>query len=369
MPRKSRRAHRDPPPPELAAAPPSPSRCRRAPAPVWAAPPVPPPLLELPAELLGDVLARTPLVDLVRASGACVALRDAVDAFTAGASAGLRRVGLARTLNQGALCAALGLTADEARAFPHAVEKRRNQMGWYDTHVFDARVVVARLVDTRGWTGLRTALDAVQNKEAKREALEARRTEALEARRARFDAWLAKERPFGQKVLSLVAWRTALREKGAVAIGTDAVLAKFLEQRVATAPALKSAQEAARAFDVTQSARGECRAELLAALGVLGLTRRADSRICDAFEAGAPIAPFTTAARVADEMALMRWLHECTAYPQELRKCVEQLAENEGYYYEGINADARNETKARFRERPAVWPWLRTAAKAATSNA
>ena len=53
----------------------------------------------------------------------------------------------------------------------------------------------------------------------------------------------------------------------------------------------------------------------------------------------------------------MHWLHKYTDYRAELRECVYELKENEDYFYEGINGDARDIVQSKFQP-PAAWPWL-----------
>lgn len=75
------------------------------------------------------------------------------------------------------------------------------------------------------------------------------------------------------------------------------------------------------------------------------LKRRHDSSLCDAYERGDPVAGFETAERVADEMALMSWLHQYTDYPRAIDGCYDR--------------GSRNAVKARAKYRPpTVWPWM-----------
>ena len=108
------------------------------------------PLLALPRELLGAVLAPLEARELARCATACAALRvaarDATDGVLDSLGAAALRAGVrASKLNQSEVCAWLGLTADEARARPHAVVRRRGAMGPYEAHVFDAAATVAAL--------------------------------------------------------------------------------------------------------------------------------------------------------------------------------------------------------------------------------
>lgn len=113
----------------------------------------------------------------------------------------------------------------------------------------------------------------------------------------------------------------------------------------------------------TEAARKALSAEIDQALDALGLARGADSRLCEAYEAGAPIAGFATPVAIADEMAYMRWLHECTDYEAQLRLRVDDLRNAAGRFYHDIKNEACDEVRSRYvSRRPATWPWQTTAA-------
>ena len=145
---------------------------------------------------------------------------------------------------------------------------------------------------------------------------------------------------------STADWLADLRRRD---IKPPAAAETFLAEAL-TGPALKSVKEAIESHAVRARA-------LDAALTVLGLDRRADSALCGAFDAGEPIQGFTTAARIARELALMCWLHTYTDYDTVLEEEVQSLREDAGRYYSGIYADARDYAKDRFTP-PAAWPWL-----------
>lgn len=330
----------------------------------WAgdAPPPPPSasLLALPAELLAEALARLPPADLVRASGACTAFRDAADAATGGATAALRRVRLAPTLNQGELCASLGLTADEARALPHAVETRKLSYtrGRYTTHWFDAEEVVERLVAQHGWTWLDARLATVLVQHRKRDALVARREEAAAARRAALDAWLTREAPLGAHIDSVDAWEASLAARDGARPSSHALLRAFLGSATLGCAHTLDAASAAVVFHehaqqraiarreaqatelaARKEAEGARRRALLGALRRHRLGRAADACAYDEFvRTGASCDGLTDAAAVAEAIAgrgeraaaltaaleragLRRgqWARECDAYERSGR--------------------------------------------------
>ena len=123
------------------------------------------------------------------------------------------------------------------------------------------------------------------------------------------------------------------------------------------APSLKAVQAAVAEAEAAARAKQARIDELARALAALGLERRADSRLCDAFEAGAPVPGFATAERVAREMALMHWLHKYTDFEARVEREVEALRREAGHYFAGINREAHESAKAGFR-RPERWPWL-----------
>jgi hypothetical protein len=155
-------------------------------------------------------------------------------------------------------------------------------------------------------------------------------------------------------------------------LATNSSLKSYLsEEALKPSVTLKAAMEEIKEIDAnytpekiaerTQAAaqRENRRLELAAALTALNLERRSDSAICDAYERGQPIGAFNTPAKVAQQMAKMHWLHNYTDYQSALRECVYALKEDEGYFYEGINGDARDEVQSMTRfQPPTVWPWM-----------
>lgn len=321
-------------------------------------------LLALPRELLWVVLAPLEARELARCATACAALRvaarDATDGVLDSLGLAALRAGVrASELNQSEVCAWLGLTADEARAMPHAVVHRRGAMGPYEAHIFDAAATVAALVRAEGWPGVGARLARVEGRKRKRADLGNRRGAARAKRRAAFEDWLVTDAPLGAAIASISAWEAAQNQAGAPLPSTDGTLRKFLEADAVGAPSLKTAKTTALAFAAAQQARAARRSALEAAMSVHGVARRADSRLCAAYEAGAPVAGFATAPAIADEMALARWLHEHTDYPCARDRCADALRDAAGRYYDGINAEARDDTRALYHpHRPSVWPWL-----------
>ena len=309
----------------------------------------------LPSELLLNVLQPQPVSTLVRCQRVCRAWRAVVEEVSAGAVVALGKIDELRTpfVNQTTLCTALGLTAADARTLPHVVRGTR-----YVVHIFVPTRAIDALAEAEGWTAVAARLSMKENKKRKRDSLDNRRIVTCTKRRARFDEWLAKSAPFGSDIISVEDWTQAC-DGLQVAIAQDATLSKYLSGSILTGPSLADAQAAAFKVHQRLAARTERAEALRLALGARGLKRRADSQLCNAFEAGAPIGTFTTAETVADEMAFMHWLYEFTDYPLALDKKTEELALFDGYY-PGINADARDLVKARFVSlRPTVWPWLR----------
>lgn len=318
------------------------------------------------------VLQRLPLEAFVRCQRIGVAWRAMVAELSHGGVALLGAIPELRAeasrgqLDQTTMCTALGMTPRLLRMHPHTTESRRG------APMYNSKAVVHGLVAGRvGWDGLAAMLNRKVSKKRARDGLEDRRTAACAKRRARFDDWLGRDAPLGSRVASLEDW-TRECAGASVAIARDATLHKFLLGSVLTAPSLVAAKAAAvslhellRAQAVEAAEAAKARKEradtLRAALAALGLERRNDSRLSDAFEEGAPLHGFQTAEAVASEMALMRYLHEYTDYSNELEWEVERLHEQEGHFYRGIYGDARTRVKAKFTRRGAVplqWPWL-----------
>ena len=146
--------------------------------------------------------------------------------------------------------------------------------------------------------------------------------------------WLS---PVDSTVLldGLPMWQGALRLAPQTS-ATDAALAAVSNAEIPSAPTLEVALAATLAFEDAHSETGQtaCVEPVTAeaaekalsaeidheALDALGLARGgAKSRRYEAYEAGAPIAGFAVAGfatpvAIADEMAYMRGLHECTDY-------------------------------------------------------
>ena len=220
------------------------------------------------------------------------------------------------------------------------------------------RAMDSLLYTLNGWSGLAKRFAERAAKQAKRDDLNVRRVAAAAKRRAALNAWIAKTLPFGAETRSVDAWTAQFVQHDLPPPTQDLVIGSYLGETL-TAASLKNTKEACVAFHAAQAAFMERKTQLVAELAVLGLDRRADSRLCRAFEAGTPISGFATPKRIADEMALMRWLHNHTNYRQELQRKVATLRDEEGHYYEGINADARDTVKAmRKFQPPTTWPWL-----------
>ena len=145
--------------------------------------------------------------------------------------------------------------------------------------------------------------------------------------------WLS---PVDSTVLvdGLPMWQGALRLAPQTS-ATDAALAAVSNAEIPSAPTLKVALAATLAFEDAHSETGQtaCVEPVTAeaagkalsaeidheALDALGLARGAKSRRYEAYEAGAliagfAVAGFATPVAIADEMAYMRGLHECTDY-------------------------------------------------------
>ncbi len=112
----------------------------------------------------------------------------------------------------------------------------------------------------------------------------------------------------------------------------------------------KSAKEARRRADARIANVQELRTEkIVAALANVGCELRADSELC---------ANYITSGRgdlaeIADTMARMKYLHECTDYPDQLDAMVEEA----DHMYPGIYADCAAELQTRYTY-PSRWPWL-----------
>ena len=138
------------------------------------------------------------------------------------------------------------------------------------------------------------------------------------------------------------------------------------------------------------------RDELRAELEKLGLARRRDSRLCDAYERGEPLARGWSAAQVARKMAEMHYLHGgfCPAYQRRVARVRDEIQREVNYlagaecedsdmdysdaddddsidFYPGIRGDACRalygtrdvgEVFRRIADRwedwPERWPWL-----------
>jgi len=321
----------------------------------------------LPSDLLIVIFRLLELGNLVKSRCVCREWRANIDEMTTGVLAtlgGALPETDARWITQTTLCAMMGLTPDVARTLPHTVEHHRGAMGPYTTHMFRVDNALRALVCSEGWTAMGVRLQTKTNRKRKRDQLDNRRAEAGAKRRARLEAWFASATPLGEAVITLDDWANA-RPGLHAALAKDVVLSKYLSTTVVTGPSLAAAKAATLAVDAALGARVARVDALRGALAVRGLERRADSRLCDAYEDGVPVGGFTTAEAVAEEMACMRWLHGHwlgpggASYATTLEAEVRRLAGRHGHYYAGINAEARDVVKARLLvARPAVWPWL-----------
>ena len=262
-------------------------------------------------------------------------------------------------ITQGALCKLLGLTPDRAKMLQY---ERRRRFGGGCFNVFRLSCALTALLENEGsWLQILEHQRSVAAADEKRAKLESRRREAVAKRIARLESALKMraEWQYG----SIAEWQAALSARGVDTyfwrcMKLDAFMGPKLK-----APSLKETLAAvlkhelfhsAEVMDAKHAAR---RVELDAELARLGLVRRADCRLCDAYVRGHPIGVWSTPPIIAREAALMRWLHEYTEYQQIKRRRVEQLRDCYGHYFDGIQSLARNLAKVKFPP-PEVWPWL-----------
>jgi hypothetical protein len=305
-------------------------------------------------------------------------------------------------MNRSDICEVFGLTVAQAKALPHA-------LGCVRSSVFTADDVLASLLADGGWRAVSALLAKIASKKRKRDYLEDRRAAAVTKRRATLDAWFDKERPVGADVASVDAWMESLEARGLHGCQQSYAWVRFLFDKALAAPSLVKVKESVKEQEVVAVSeakihaekaarkkaltaalaaigqtweddsprRGPCsfyeihglagdssdvqqiaamvaaerhrKTELKAELAALGLERRRDSSLCDAYERGHPVAGFDTAKRVADEMALLNWLHEYTDYPRAVNKYTD-------YFYD---TGAHNAVigLAKYRP-PATWPWM-----------
>ena len=201
---------------------------------------------------VGELLQLDPRA-LCALAATCREARAAAAVVMHGAK--LAHLGDRRVLNQGALCEALHISPEEARALPHRVERAKLSFsrGSYDTHWFDlAEALSALLKNLGGWPALAARLAQRAAKKRKRADLDERRDEAAQKRRAALDAWLAKKRPLGASIGSVGAWTVSLEARGAAAPSSDATLRAFLGSAALKAPELAEAQRALVGFEAAQ---------------------------------------------------------------------------------------------------------------------
>jgi len=244
-----------------------------------------------------------------------------------------------KTATQKQICDLLALKPAEAQELPFRVQSATR---FANVHIFDLLTCVPLACDLFGTAELRARAEKKRLLTEKRASAGERAVEAAAKRRSKLDAWLAQQ----CVAASTAEWLGSIKASGTAA---PALALKFVAETV-TAPSFKSVTAEVSAFAL------RCK-QLTTALQGLGLTRRKDSRLCAAFEAGEPIPGFTSVARIAREMAFMRWLHESTDYEERVEERVEELRDEAGHFYPGINNDARDEVKAEM-DPPEVWPWL-----------
>lgn len=244
------------------------------------------------------------------------------------------------TCTQKQFCERLALTPAEAKTFPFVI---KGVTRYCDVHVFDLAVCVPLVFDRLGAETIAKRLDKRDARRGKAVDLPTRRKDAAAARRAKLDAWMATDATMPS---STTAWTAGLRQRH---IKPPAIVEKFLTESL-TAPALKAVKQAI----ADHALRAQ---QLDAALATYALTRRDDSRLCEAFDAGEPIGGFDTAAKVAREMAFMHWLHNYTDYDATFEQELERVREEAGRFFPGIHAVARDYAKSEFTP-PTAWPWL-----------
>lgn len=276
-------------------------------------------------------------------------------------------------VNQGRVQELFCLSVDEARRLPHT----QHRLGRYAIeHRFRVFKVHRLLQERLGPVELRRRITTRETRKRKRaegeEDLPQRKRKAAETRLASLSGAIRAAK-LGD---SLEVWATALAARAdddAVADPlTNYYLKSYLADDVLKPPVtLKAVIEEVKAMEARYSTeRIADRAQiaslkqkrcddLRAALSALKLQRRSDSALCDAYERGRPIGGFNTPEMVAAQMAWMHWLHNYTIYTHRLRDCVEELRDDAGHYYDGINADARDEVQHRSEfQPPPQWPWM-----------
>lgn len=116
------------------------------------------------------------------------------------------------------------------------------------------------------------------------------------------------------------------------------------------------------------------RSELEAALTVVGVAWRDDSKLLSRYVDGTLVGGWTVE-EIAGEMALMRWLREHTDYSDKLERTKRnkfyEMTKKKGVTpYEGIWHDIYDMCEPKVRKmyrRPAVWPWLVAAASGSSA--
>ena len=312
------------------------------------------PISLLGADAWDGVCVFLPLSALRNLVQTSVAFRGVVKEYTHDALLSL----LESQMNATQICYALCLSREAAKALPHDVQYCGHGMHKYTRHIFVFDDLKNKL---GGWkaiasaTGMRAKRNALKSTNSK--DLDQRRNDAMVRRILRLDAWLLKETPLGTDIVSVCAWRNALKQRGAVDPITNSTLCAFLGSASLKAPCLKEAQQALLDFDAAQTLVSERKHALQTALSALCLDRRSDSRLCSAFEEGSPVSGFETPELIAAEMANCHWLHAYTDYTRALEHKVQDLREGAGYYFEGINGTARDAVRCRYTP-PDRWPWL-----------
>lgn len=345
--------------------------------------------VELGRDMWEEILRYVSSATAHRVRGVSKDLQAVADACLGGL---ITRFG-AHTANQNEIQVLFCLSADEARGLPHQVVP----LSKYYCHRFDV-AEVDRLVRVQFGTSviqrrLASRLQRKRKREASVDDLAERKSKAAATRRRSLDRALSN----ANLAPSVDAWAAALEERTGGLLRplvppycrsahedffspddpTFAILRRYLSSDALKPPdaSMAEALRAVRDLEARFSAQRisewlareareklaaqERRRELEAALGTLGVSFREDSRLCCSFVAGDPVHGFETAARVADQMAYMRWLHRNREYTRAIEREVTFLADCEGYHFAGIYHEATRRVQSLpCFQRPATWPWL-----------